>query len=533
MIDAVPRRGRAGGWTLTRAAPLGGVRRPRLAAALLGASALAAPFQVAAEVATDGTLGRRVRLTGPEVEVGAELGRVAGRNLFHSFERFGVEAGGRVTFTGPSGLDNVVSRVTGGEASRIDGTLTSRVPGAAVWLVNPSGILFGPGARLDVPGSFHASTADELRFADGAKFSARDPGASTLSVARPEAFGFLGVDEPAPITVDRSVLTVLEGKTLSLVGGDLAITGGTISSASIGATVLAALGGQGTVNLSGKLVADNVSGEIRLSERAVVRALGGYVSIRAGKLLVTSKSVILSLNNDIKNIIGNVNINVHTLAVYDSKINSLSSGSAIAANIIVIADDLTIREGSTISSVALEFGSAGDVDVLAGTLLLDQADIFTVSEATGGQIRIRATDLILLLGSRVFTTGVRPRQGENLVTLQAPLILMSDDSLVGSVTGDGRPLLGTTALVGVDNDVGTGLQIAASAFLDAGGLLGQTCAARRAGASSTFARAGRGGLPPSPDRPLASTHTASSGQILLPGGILRIASAGCEPVVAE
>src|SRR3712207_3913368 len=126
-----------------------------------------------AEVATDGTLGRRVRLAGKDVEVGADLGRVRGRNLFHSFERFGVARGGRVTFTGPGGIDNVVSRVTGGEPSRIEGTLASRVPGADLWLVNPSGIVFGPGARLDVPGSFHASTADEVRFEDGAVFNAR------------------------------------------------------------------------------------------------------------------------------------------------------------------------------------------------------------------------------------------------------------------------------------------------------------------------------------------------------------------------
>ena len=77
-----------------------------LAAALL--TSAAAPAM--AEVATDGTLGRRVRLTGRDVEVGADLGQVRGRNLFHSFERFGVGAGGRVTFTGPDGRRSACSR---------------------------------------------------------------------------------------------------------------------------------------------------------------------------------------------------------------------------------------------------------------------------------------------------------------------------------------------------------------------------------------------------------------------------------------
>ena len=58
-------------------------------------------------------------------------------------------------------------------------------------------MLFGPNASLDLQGSFHVSTADELRFADGAGFSAADPTACSFTVAAPEAFGFLGAD-PAP-----------------------------------------------------------------------------------------------------------------------------------------------------------------------------------------------------------------------------------------------------------------------------------------------------------------------------------------------
>jgi large exoprotein involved in heme utilization and adhesion len=85
-----------------------------------------------AEVATDGTLGAKVRLTGKDVTVPARLGQVRGQNLFHSFERFGIETGNRVTFTAPERLKlkNVISRVTGGERSTIDGTLASKVKGA-------------------------------------------------------------------------------------------------------------------------------------------------------------------------------------------------------------------------------------------------------------------------------------------------------------------------------------------------------------------------------------------------------------------
>jgi hypothetical protein len=66
-------------------------------------------------------------------------------------------------------------------------------------------------------------------------------------------------------------------------------------------------------------------------------------------------------------------------------------------------------------------------------------------------------------------------------------------------------------------------------FLDAGRLLGQGCAARRAGRSSSFTRQGKGGLPPSPDRPLAST--AGGLGKMRPGGALQLAS-GCGPAHA-
>jgi large exoprotein involved in heme utilization and adhesion len=83
----------------------------------------------------------------------------------------------------------------------------------------------------------------------------------------------------------------------------------------------------------------------------------------------------------------------------------------------------------------------------------------------------------------------------------------------------------TVELAGVDNNVGSGLQLSPGAFLDAGGLLGQGCVARRAGKGSTFGREGKGGLPPSPDRPLASS--GATGPALRAGDVLRVASVGC------
>src|SRR4029450_906112 len=122
-------------------------------------------------------------------------------------------------------------------------------------LMNPSGVVFGNEAQLDVRGSFHAGTGDSVAFADGERFSATPAEQGVLTTAPPAAFGFLPGSEGAPLTVDRSHLEVDPGETLELVAGDLTVTG-TASDTDRGAPQLATRGGhirleaQHTVELS-------------------------------------------------------------------------------------------------------------------------------------------------------------------------------------------------------------------------------------------------------------------------------------------
>ncbi len=225
---------------------------------------------VDAQVVTDGTLGPAVSLVGPDFNIGVDLGRLVGGNLFHSFHQFGVGRGESALFTGPDDIRNVISRVTGGDASIIDGLVRSEVGRADVYFINPAGVVFGENARVDVPAAFHLSTADELRFSDGAIFSAADPEKSSLTIARPEVFGFLS-PQPASITVNGSVLEFEPGKTASLSAGDLIIRGSEESPARLvaegGEIRLAAAGqtmenhpvsGEASGNASGAFVMKNV-----------------------------------------------------------------------------------------------------------------------------------------------------------------------------------------------------------------------------------------------------------------------------------
>ena len=185
--------------------------------------ALLATISAHAEVATDGSLGPARALDGPDYQIGADLGQIRGSNLFHSFSTFNLISTESANFTGPDSISNVLGRVTGGSASSIDGAINSQIPGANLYLINPGGIVFGPNATLNVSGSFHASTADYIRLGENARFDASNPGNSVLTAAPPAAFGFLG--QSHAISVDQSVLEVASGNTLSLVGGDVSITG--------------------------------------------------------------------------------------------------------------------------------------------------------------------------------------------------------------------------------------------------------------------------------------------------------------------
>src|SRR5439155_4799153 len=103
-----------------------------------------------AQITLDGSLGPRGALKGPNYTISDDLGQIRGSNLFHSFGQFNLSRGESATFTGPNTIANILSRVTGGSPSNIDGTIRSQIPGANLFLLNPGGVIFGPNAGLKI-----------------------------------------------------------------------------------------------------------------------------------------------------------------------------------------------------------------------------------------------------------------------------------------------------------------------------------------------------------------------------------------------
>ncbi|MBW4546512.1 MAG: filamentous hemagglutinin N-terminal domain-containing protein [Symplocastrum torsivum CPER-KK1] len=136
--------------------------------------------QAVAQITPDVTLGAEQSVVRPNVMIDdhyadkIEGGALRGSNLFHSFLEFNIGDGQRVYFANPSGIENILTRVSGSNASNLLGTLG--VTGSAnLFLINPNGIIFGLNAQLDIAGSFLASTANSLVFEDGFAFSTANP----------------------------------------------------------------------------------------------------------------------------------------------------------------------------------------------------------------------------------------------------------------------------------------------------------------------------------------------------------------------
>ena len=272
-----------------RASLAAGLALPLLRAAAIGA----APAAPAAHVTLDGTLGRPgpIQPIGGNYAVTPDLGQQRGGNLFHSFRQLDLTQGETATFSGPASVHNVLTRVTGGQASNVDGTIRCTIPDANFYLINPAGVVFGPDAALDVKGSFAVTTADVIHLADGGRFAAAaGPAGPSLTTAAPAAFGFLAV-KPAGVTVQGSTLAPPPGKCISVVAGSLKITGGSVQSES-GRVTVAAVASPGTVRFDPADPAATVTlegftarGPVEVKQSASINAdgdAGGRVVIRAG-----------------------------------------------------------------------------------------------------------------------------------------------------------------------------------------------------------------------------------------------------------
>ncbi|MEH2091318.1 two-partner secretion domain-containing protein [Nostoc sp.] len=179
-----------------------------------------------AQVTSDATTNTVVNQSGNNYTI--INGIEKGNNLFHSFSNFSVPTGGSANFDliNTPNIATIFSRVTGGNVSNIDGlisTLNSNNP-VSLFLINPAGIVFGKNARLNIGGSFLATTGNSIKFADGTEFSAVNASSTPLLTISVPVGLQLGANAGA-IQVQGADLRVQTGQTLALVGSQIDMTG--------------------------------------------------------------------------------------------------------------------------------------------------------------------------------------------------------------------------------------------------------------------------------------------------------------------
>jgi filamentous hemagglutinin family protein len=405
-------------------------------------------------------------LVGPNYTIGANLGRQVGSNLFHSFGVFGLATGESATFTSAGGtgpISNVIGRVTGGTLSAIDGRIQSQIVGANFYLINPSGIVFGPNAAVNVSGSFHVSTADYVKMADGAKFQATDPNGSTLSAAPPVAFGFLTAT-PAAITVNGSSLTPGgPGGTLGLVGGPVSISSSTARGAALfapaGTIHVTSAASKGEVpvdprNTSGLTVTS--FGPISIGGGSILevddqlrKGSGGSVFIRSGELTIDASEI----NADHYGfgpsgqlvLRGDNHVSLTNAAIVHSVAFGAGNGAAIAVTTglsgVISADNALVIGGSAGP------GDGGSVSAMGGQLTLTNgAQLLSVGQGSGktGQLSIHTGQLTLSKGAQIGVGALGSATGGDVsVTVDGQLSLDSASSPF--FTGISSNLLGSLA----------------------------------------------------------------------------------------
>ncbi|MBD1858021.1 S-layer family protein [Leptolyngbya boryana FACHB-1624] len=318
-------------------------------------------------------------------------GAIRGTNLFHSFSEFNINPGQRLYFANPSFVQNIFTRVTGGNTSTLSGVLG--VEGAAnLFLFNPNGVLFTQGAGLDLRGSLTVSTANAIRFGDRGQFSATNPQAPALLNVAPSALLYTQVGQGA-ITVRTRPFAGLEldqGQSLLLVGGNVLFENGGVFAPG-GRLEVGGLSGIGEIGLSSDFqlsYPQNVrQADITLQARS--RIDGG----NGGQILLTGRNLLLDARDsgpDWAQIFvssqtqpGSITLNAQDRIdiIGDRVIDTVTQGSVDAGKLSLNARSLSVREGGSFRALTLGSGRGADITINA----IDSVEVFgTIAEGQAG-----------------------------------------------------------------------------------------------------------------------------------------------------
>jgi filamentous hemagglutinin family protein len=339
---------------------------------------------------------------------------------------FNVDEGRGVYFSNPSGIENILSRVTGDKSSQIFGRL-GVLGDANLFLLNPKGILFGPNANLDIKGSFLATTANAIKLGEQGYFSAAEPQNSQLLSVTPGVLFFNAVANQSAAITNRGNLAT--GQNLTLAAGNL--------------------------NLEGQLHAGkNLTLQAVETVRIRDNITSPFIASAGGQLLIQGNQGvdIFALNNpesgffsggDMIAINSGGSITFNGLIDASANLN-LASGTYLGngGDVTLLAKgDITLAPGSGIRSVGLLGGnitlkSNGAISATGG--IITSGSTTNGPGTTGGDINVIASSLSVTNGAQLGAGTVGSGNGGNLNITTRSLSVTNGAQLIAATSGKGN-----------------------------------------------------------------------------------------------
>ncbi|MBE9146702.1 CHAT domain-containing protein [Planktothrix mougeotii] len=389
-----------------------------------------------------------------------------GSNLFHSFQNFNVNTGQIVNFISEPNIQNILGRVTGGQASIIDGLIQVIGGNSNLFLMNPAGIVFGSNASLNIPAAFTVTTADAIGFGQGNWFNSIGNNNWSTLVGTPSEFQF---NSPQPgAIINLGELNINSGQSLRLVGGTV-INEGSLNAPS-GEIYVQTVPGQSLVKISQighalsleitpNLTANSIfinplslpelltgSGLNSATQTTLNQAgevvLSNGLSVNSGDVIMTSGARVNAQTANLQA--------VNNLTLVENQLSTTGDLNLIATNTVTIRDGQTPFKANAGGNLTIKGNQ--NIDILALnhpiTPLQSQGNMTLISDGIiSGDAHFSSRGNFSILNLR--------GTGGNFVSLYDPIISSEADVIFGDYTGSSLKIESKGAISGGNINITT------------------------------------------------------------------------------
>lgn len=398
--------------------------------------------KVLAQIVPDNTLGSSnaiIEKNGNNISIIGGL--QVGKNLFQSFQRFNIDSNQNAIFNAPNQINNIFSRVTGNEASSLLGIISSS-GNQNIFFLNPNGIIFSANSRVNINGSFFATTGNSFSFLDGSYYNAN----GTSRFINPSDF-VIQFENPGDIVVNNighntretnlitpllqnTNLGISSNNTIGLIGGNVFLTGGILSSDSSNIYIGSIKLGSVEFNFDKEWIpnfSNSLSlGKISLDKTSLISTTNkGSIYLLGSQINLSDNSGILHFTDNttdpgIVSIVASDSLNLSSInsnGSFRSIISIEAVGNKKSATLLIDSRDINILDGSVIGSKVFQNSTGGKIIVRAsGKIKISGSNpnllfsnqfsaLASVTLGTGdsGEVTVNANSIDLLNGGNIGT----------------------------------------------------------------------------------------------------------------------------------